>query len=125
MGSRDERQARLHGYNVIPALVVIAIGLLFLLNNFDIRLPFLHLENWWAYFILIGAAAPVSTAVRRYRRVGGIDAAVLHSLLAAAAIVIVALMFILQLSWARWWPLFVIYGGLCMLVRDRRGPAGT
>jgi hypothetical protein len=29
-------------------------------------------------------------------------------------------MFIVPLSWARWWPLFVIYGGVCMLVRGPR-----
>jgi hypothetical protein len=45
---------------------------------------------------------------------------VLRSLLTAAVIVMVALMFILELSWQRWWPLFVIYGGLWMLVGSSR-----
>ena len=29
-------------------------------------------------------------------------------------------MFLLELSWRQWWPVFVIYGGLCMLTRGSR-----
>ena len=32
----------------------------------------------------------------------------------------VALFFLLDLSWELWWPLFVIYGGLWMLVKGGR-----
>jgi hypothetical protein len=27
-------------------------------------------------------------------------------------------MFLLQLAWAQWWPVFVVYGGLRMLSHD-------
>jgi ABC-type antimicrobial peptide transport system permease subunit len=37
-----------------------------------------------------------------------------------SATMMMALMFILQLSWSVWWPVFVIYGGLCMLTCNRR-----
>jgi len=125
MSVEESRQAGWSSGRIVPALVVIAIGVFFLLGNLDIDLPFFDLANWWAWLILIAAAAPLLQAVERYRRVGGIDGDVLHSLLTCAVIVLVALMFILELSWTRWWPLFVIYGGLCMLVRSpRRGRDG-
>lgn len=76
-----------------------------------------------AWLILIGALPSLSCAVERYRRVGRVDGKVLHSLLSALAVAMIALMFILQLSWAQWWPLFVIYGGLTMMLRERPGTA--
>jgi len=109
-----------HGHRVIPALLVVAVGLVFLCGNLGVRIPFLDWANWWAWFILLGAAWPLSEAWARYRSVGTVDGAVAQSLLSALAIVIVAVIFILGLSWGKWWPLFVIYGGLCMLVRDPR-----
>lgn len=113
-----------HGHRIIPALLVVGVGLIFLCANLGVQFPFLNWANWWAWFILAGAAWPLSEAWGRYRATGALDGAVAQSLLSALAIVIVAAIFILGLPWAKWWPLFVIYGGLCMLVRDpqrRRG----
>lgn len=114
-------------HQFFPALPVIALGIFFLLGNLGIDLPLFNNANWWAWFILLGAAWPLYDAIERYRADGAINGEVLHSLFAATAIVMVALMFILSLSWQVWWPLFVIYGGLSMLVggprrhwRDRR-----
>lgn len=109
---------------VVPAVVVIAVGVAFLLNNLGVEIPLLHRDNWWAWLILLGALSPLSCAVERYRRLGQVDGKVLHSLLAALAVVMIALMFILQLSWAQWWPLFVIYGGLSMMTREQSGKSG-
>ncbi|BFI96559.1 MAG: hypothetical protein RSP_20690 [Rhodanobacter sp.] len=107
-----------YGHHILPALLVVAMGLIFLVLNLGVRIPFLDSANWWAWFILAGAVWPLSEAWTRYRAVGRLDAALAHSLLNALGIVIVAGIFILGLSWATWWPVFVIYGGLCMLVRD-------
>lgn len=104
-----------------PALMVITLGVVFLLNNLGVAIPLLDHDNWWAWLILVGALSPLSHAGERYRRIGDVDSKVLHSLLAALAVVMVALMFILPLSWAQWWPLFVIYGGLSMMTRERSG----
>ena len=109
-----------YGQRILPALLVVAMGLVFLGANLGVRIPFLDWANWWAWFILAGAAWPLSEAWARYRAVGRLDVAVAHSLFNALGIVIVAGIFILDLSWATWWPVFVIYGGLCMLVRDPR-----
>jgi drug/metabolite transporter (DMT)-like permease len=120
---RESRRGFRSGGSVIPALLVIAVGAIFLLDNLGIHMAFFHRQNWWAWLILFGAIAPLSAAVQRYRTLGTVDGAVLHSLLNAAAVVTVALIFLLQLSWGQWWPVFVIYGGLCMLARNWKVPA--
>lgn len=128
MRIREARRARWRRdgdrNGVIPALLVIALGVLFLLGNLGIHLAFFDQEDWWAWLILLAALGPLSGAVERYRMVGAVDGVVLHALLTAAAIVMVAVMFILQLSWQQWWPVFVIYGGVCMLTRSWRRTAG-
>ena len=121
MNNHQSRRASRSGNGVVPALLVIAIGAFFLLDNLGIHIGFLYLRNWWAWLIMAAALAPLSTAVQRYRKLGTVDGMVLNSLLHAAAIVMVALMFLLHLSWRQWWPVFVIYGGLCMLVRNGKG----
>lgn len=123
MGIRGNRRAYGHRGRVIPAVLVIALGVFFLLGNLGIQLAFFNQQNWWAWLVLVAAISPLADAMQRYRRVGAIDGAVVHSLLTAAAIVMVALMFLLQLAWRQWWPVFVIYGGLCMLVRSPRDAA--
>ena len=55
------------GHRIIPALLVVGVGLIFLCGNLGVRLPFLDWANWWAWFILIGAAWPLSEAWDRYR----------------------------------------------------------
>ncbi|HEX7731840.1 MAG TPA: hypothetical protein VF415_04275 [Rhodanobacter sp.] len=108
------------GSRILPAVLVIAVGAIFLCVTLGVQFPFLGWANWWAWFILVGAAWPLSEAWERYRAAGTVDGVVVQSLLSALAIAIVAAIFILGLSWAKWWPLFVIYGGLCMLVREPR-----
>ncbi len=106
---------------VVAGLVVILVGLIFLADNFGIDFPFLGWHNWWAVFIMIGAGSPAGHAIDRYRQVGAIDAQVVHSMISALAVVAVALMFLLDLSLARWWPSFIIIGGMCMLFRRGKG----
>jgi drug/metabolite transporter (DMT)-like permease len=101
-------------------LVVILVGVLFLLRNLGITLPFMALHNWWALFILLGAVPSLAYAAQRYRSTGKVDQRVLHSLLSAGVVVTVAVFFLMDLAWDRWWPLFVIYGGLWTLVRGER-----
>lgn len=106
----------------LAGVVVIAIGVLFLLHNFGLRLVFFEYHNWWAIVILIFSLAPLSMAYRHYREVGKMDANMAYYLTSAAAILTVGLIFLLHLRWDRWWPLFVIYGGCWMLVRRSYHP---
>lgn len=32
---------------VVPALLVSALGVAFLLNNLGVEIPFLEVDNWW------------------------------------------------------------------------------
>lgn len=113
-------QSRNRGGGVVAGLVLILIGLVFLADNLNIDLPLFGWYNWWALFILIGAAAPASRAIDRYRSVGTIDAQVAHSMLLALAAITVSLMFLLDASFAVWWPVFLVIGGLSMLASDGR-----
>lgn len=112
-------RASFHG--LIPALVVIAIGVFFLARNLGIRIPLVH--NWWAWLILIVAVVPLSQAIRGYRTRGGWDAWVFRDLLNAALLVVIALMFLLRLEFTVWWPIFVIFGGFYMFTARRNRSA--
>ncbi|WP_329743050.1 LiaF transmembrane domain-containing protein [Dyella sp. A6] len=115
MNQADDRPPYSGPRSIWSAVLVIAIGVALLLSNFDIGFPWLPLHNAWALFILLGAVPALICAVRRYRAQGRIDGAVFHDLCTAAIVVTVALFFLCDLSWQRWWPVFVIYGGVCML----------
>jgi len=120
MQTAQEKSAYRNWGGYAAGVVVIAVGLLFLLDNFGYHPAFLGYNNWWALFILMGAVGPLGYAIQRYRNRGRIDGAVLHSLVSVASIVTVALMFLLNLDWALWWPVFVIFGGLWMLANNWR-----
>src|ERR1700744_3640909 len=51
-------------------LVVVLVGLVFLLRNLGIQLPFAGLHNWWALFILAAAVPLLVQAVDAYRKAG-------------------------------------------------------
>lgn len=110
-----------HHWRIFPALAIIAIGLLFLANNLGYDLAFLDHGNWWAVFILLAAFAPLTRAYEVYRARGRFDAEAAYYTLCAGSVVLVACMFLLNLDWGVWWPLFVILGGLYVLVPFRRG----
>jgi|SRR6185503_2600684 len=100
-------------------VIVVAIGLAFLMDNFGMRLPFYRPHNWWALFILVAAVPMLLQAADQYRRSDKLDRAVLCLLLSAAGPILVATMFLLELEWSLWWPLFIIYGGLWVMVGGR------
>lgn len=106
-----------HEYRLFPAAAVIAVGVIFLMSNLGVKIPFLDNSNWWAWLILIAALQPLARAYEVFRERGKVDAQAVYSLLVAAAIILVAAMFLLGLDWQVWWPLFVILGGLFTLVR--------
>lgn len=116
----EDKPAHLGWSRIATGSVVILVGVLFLLRNFGVHLPFMEMHNWWALFILLGAVPSLGMALGRFQKTGRVDLIVLHSLLSAACIILVAVFFLFDLDWARWWPLFVIYGGLWMLLGGRK-----
>lgn len=95
-------------------LAVVIIGGLLLAKNLGVDLFFLDFHNWWAFFILLAAIGPLQLAYRCYRREGA-DMAMWNALVTASAIIFVALIFLLDLSFGTWWPVFIIIGGLYMI----------
>ena len=103
-----------------PAVAIIAIGALLLANNLGYPVAWFDRGNGWAVLILLAAFAPLTCAWEVYHARGRFDAEVAHYLLAAGAVALVACMFLFELDWSVWWPLFVILGGLYTLVPYRR-----
>lgn len=100
-------------------LAIVVIGGLLLARNLGYELFFLDFHNWWAFFILLAAIGPLQQAFSAYRK-EGFGSAVANSLVSAAAIIFIALMFLLELSFTTWWPVFVIVGGLYMMTSRSR-----
>jgi len=108
--AREERRAARGGGAWITGAVLILIGGLLLLQNFGMPILF----NWWALFILIPAAACLTTAWRNFSRVGerwsaavSAPAIVGLALLALTA----ALLFDLTVAWGVLGPVFLILLG--------------
>ena len=111
-------------WRIFPAVAIIAIGVLFLANNLGYDLAWFDHGNWWAVIILLAAFAPLTRAWEVYQARGRIDAEAAYCLLCACSIVLVGALFLFNLDWGMWWPLFVIMGGLYTLVPYRRGGCG-
>jgi CubicO group peptidase (beta-lactamase class C family) len=56
------------GLGWIAGLVFVAVGVLYLLQQFDILPTF---ANWWALFLLLPGVGVLSAALGAYRRSGG------------------------------------------------------
>ena len=103
-------------YRISLGLVIIVIGLLFLAREHGYKLDFLWFHNWWALFILIPAVAMTARVVARIRRLGRFDAEAAGTSIGALATTLVAGMFLFDLNFGKWWPVFVILGGLSVLL---------
>lgn len=114
---KDEEQNKNSGAKNsgwVPGLVLIALGVVFLLNNFfDIRL----INNWWALFILIPAFINLNNAWSRYRAAGRWSEAAIGALTGGMLLGAVALIFLFGLSWGMFWPVLLIILGMSILLR--------
>lgn len=102
-------------------VVVIVIGGLLLANNLGYYLGLQRLQNWWAFLLLIPAAGKFHDAwicMRAGFHLG--HQSVREPLITGMAFVFVAVIFLLGLSWMTWWPVFLVLGGLYMLLSGGR-----
>lgn len=113
------KQTKSASVNWPLGLAIVVIGGLLLARNLGFELFFLDFHNWWAFFILLAALGPLQQAFSFYRK-EGMGAAVANSLVSAGAIIFIALMFLLDLSFGTWWPLFVVIGGLYIMTSRNR-----
>jgi hypothetical protein len=89
-------------------IILIVLGVVFFLE----RLGRFSLENWWALFILIPAFGSFAAAWEGYRRTGRLTPAVRSSIFGGLLVLTVALIFLLNLRWDVYWPLFILIPGL-------------
>lgn len=113
------RETRSSANSWALGLAIVVIGGLLLARNLGFELFFLDFHNWWAFFILLAAIGPLQQAISIYRK-EGFNVAVVNSLVSTGAIIFIALMFLLDLSFGTWWPVFVIIGGLYMMTNRNR-----
>lgn len=107
-------EAKISSSSWALGLAVVVIGGLLLAKNLGVDLFFLDFHNWWAFFILLAAIGPLQLAYRCYQREGA-GMAMWNALVTAGSIIFVALIFLLDLSFGTWWPVFIIIGGLYMI----------
>ena len=118
---RQRSRGRQAEAGVVTALVLVALGSIFLLQNFGF-LP--AGGNWWALFILIPAAAAAGTAWSLYHGAGDqLTPAARRAALSGAALTFIAAMFLFNLNWGLLWPVFLIFAGLEALVSRGAGQA--
>jgi len=112
---------RHHGYasfsgSWIGGAVLIALGIVFLLQNAGLDIPFLR--NWWALFILFPAVSSLARAWQAYQSNGQrFTGLVSGSLMGGLALTLVAATFLFGLSWSLIWPVFLILAGLGALIK--------
>lgn len=118
MSENEPSKGRRNNMDWLGGAVLILIGLFFLLQNFTS----FQLNNWWALFILIPALGSLGTAWRAYRAAGRWNAAARGALFGGLVLLIITAIFLFNLDWGRFWPLFLIIAGLgalaSALIRD-------
>jgi hypothetical protein len=99
----------------IAALILIAVGIVFLFQNLGYAIP----GNWWALFILIPALFSLGSARKSWQNSGRIDGNVAGSLITAFVLIAITLIFLfdLDVNWNMVWPIILILVGLCVLAK--------
>jgi hypothetical protein len=100
--------------------VIVVIGGLLLANNLGYNIGLERLHNWWALLLLIPAIGKFHEAWMCLRAGFAIGhSAVREPLITGMACLLVSVIFLSGISWMTWWPLFVILGGLSLLLSSQ------
>jgi hypothetical protein len=111
----EPEHRRRGGDGWIAGVVLLILGVIFLLRNLGIAN--FAFDNWWALFILIPAVGSFATAYRVYQNNGGhMSEGVRGPLIGGLIMAMVAAVFLLGLSWAVIWPVFLIVAGVGALL---------
>jgi len=93
-------------------IALIVLGAVFLLQ----RTGTVSLHNWWAIFILIPVFSAFASAVRMWQRDGMFHFGVWSTFYGGIFPLAVALIFLFDLDWGVYWPIFVIIGGFGSMI---------
>jgi hypothetical protein len=96
----------------IGALVLIALGIIFLLQSNGFVVNF----AWWAVFILIPGALILGRGIMTYSQTGSLDSATRGSITGGTILLMVGAIFLFDLDWGKVWPVFLIVPGVFMLM---------
>jgi hypothetical protein len=109
--ARDElRGSPVYGWMAGGALIL--LGIIFMAQN----LGAFYLRNWWALFILIPAVASFAAAWNSYQANGRLTPAGRGSLVGGGILVLIAAAFLFSLDFGLLWPVFLIVGGIVVLL---------
>ena len=112
------------GSSISGAIILIVIGLFLILQ----RLGISDFKNWWAIFILIPAISSTENLIREIRTGKGFHLAMASTILGIFFPAIVAIMFLFELDWSLYWPVFIILAGFSMILTgfiDENAPVGN
>ncbi|HRQ38882.1 MAG TPA: hypothetical protein PLD25_13325 [Chloroflexota bacterium] len=104
------------GSNWLMALVLIVVGIGLLASNFT-QFSF---NNWWALFMLIPAIAMLRNVWADYQAHGRLTSRSTGPLIGGLATLVLMVVFLFNLSWSGLWPLGFIFGGIAILLGNRR-----
>jgi len=93
-------------------IVLIMLGIIFVLQ----QVAGMSFDNWWALFILVPAFSSFAVAMRLYQTHNRVNNAVVSALFSGLIVLTVTLLFLFNLDWGIYWPLFILLPGLSMLV---------
>jgi hypothetical protein len=99
-------------YGWMAGGLLILLGIIFLAQN----LGAFYLFNWWALFILIPAIASFAAAWNSYQANGRLTAAGRGSLVGGGILLAIAVALLFGLDFGLLWPIFLIIGGLVVLL---------
>lgn len=94
------------------AIILIVIGLFLILQ----RLGISGFKNWWAIFILIPSISSTGNLVREIRSAGGFHFSMASNVLGILFPAAVAFMFMFELDWGLYWPIFIMLAGVSMIL---------
>lgn len=95
---------------IVGAALVVA-GIFLLLNN----VMGFQLKNWWALFILIPAISSFGTAWEAWRT-AGLHRKAVSSFIGGLVLTFIAAVFLFNLNFGVYWPVFIILGGFALLI---------
>jgi hypothetical protein len=93
-------------------VILILLGGLLLMQQFTN----FEFHNWWALFIFIPALGSFTSAWVIWQNAGRFNDGVRGSIGSGLITLTVAMIFLMGLSWATWWPLMIIVPGFTFLM---------
>jgi hypothetical protein len=108
----EERRARRRDQPWLGGLILIALGVIFLLQN----VTGFQFRNWWALFILIPAFGSLGTAWSLAQRAGRLNRPARGALFSGLVLLAITATFLFNLNWNLFLPILLIALGIGMLI---------